>query len=364
MKFKKLQAGNVIFRKEATKGNEHLPGICIQAHMDMVCSKNSDSTHNFLTDPIVPVIDGEFLKASGTTLGADDGIGVAACLALLEDNSLDHPLLECLITTNEETDMSGAENLPNDVLLSKILINVDSEEEDSICIGCAGGLERALRLKVKKEQPKESSSFFKVSLIGLLGGHSGAQIHEGLGNAIQLLARIMNPIAQEHQDIQLASFYGGTAINTIPRECFSIFGLPKAQVEEIKTKVLSSFDDIKKEYKLIEPNMQLLIENESSPQECCNHDSTKKILDFLSIIHHGVFRMSPSVPGLVETSNSLSIVSLEKEYFEAQLFARSSSNSQMKYVSEYFDALSRSYEIEIIGDRNGFPGKRLFIYFI
>ena len=358
-----LQIGNVVLKKPATKGFEHLPAVCIQAHLDMVCSKNNGTVHDFAKDPINLRIDGEWLKATGTTLGADDGIGVAACLAMMEDQSYSHPALECLLTVDEETTMVGAEKLDSTILRAKYLVNVDSEEENSICFGCAGGSERLFHIPVTRSLPEKPHTLLHVTLGGLAGGHSGVQIHEGLGNAVQFMTRMLRRYAAQDPEFFLLGLEAGTAINTIPRECSAFVGIPVAHSRQLRDSLQATFTEITREYRVVEKNATLSVKDASQEllhahedARPLSHESSLRVLDFLASIPHGVLRMSPDVPGLVETSNCLSIVKLHSEHLAVEVFARSSSDSQLSMVEETYDSLARIAGATVNKSTNKFPG--------
>jgi len=238
---KRDEIGNVLIKKAATKGKEKLKTVVLQSHMDMVCEKNSDVKHDFEKDPIIPFIDGEWVKAKGTTLGADDGIGIAAQLALLVSKDIEHGAIECLFTVDEETGLSGAFALQPDFFDGKILLNLDSEDEGEIFIGCAGGIDTLITLKYASENVPENHLAYKLNISGLSGGHSGDDIDKGLGNSNKILNRFLWNASKEFK-IRLADFQGGNLRNAIPREAYAIVAVPAKS----KAKFLASFDEYTK----------------------------------------------------------------------------------------------------------------------
>ncbi|HRY99380.1 MAG TPA: beta-Ala-His dipeptidase [Bacteroidales bacterium] len=246
--------GNVIIRKPATPGMEHKPTVVLQSHMDMVCEKNADTTHDFDRDPILSRIDGEWIKATGTTLGADDGIGMAAQLALLEAKDIPHGPIECLITVDEETGLTGAFGLDPQALKGRILLNLDSEDEGELFIGCAGGKDTVASLPYRSEALEGSYSGIRLSLGGLTGGHSGDDIHKGRANAVKLMNRAVHE-GLTHYGARLVSFDGGNLRNAIAREAFALLALPSDQANEFSLAASRMADTFRKEYHVTEPDL-------------------------------------------------------------------------------------------------------------
>ena len=230
------EAGNVLITKPATPVKEQTPGVVLQAHMDMVCEKNADTVHDFDKDPIKPYIDGEWVKAKGTTLGADDGIGIAAALAVLTDENIQHGPLECLFTVDEETGLTGAFALQPGFFQGKILLNLDSEDEGEIFIGCAGGIDSVAEFTYKEVEVPAGYFFFKVEVKGLKGGHSGGDIHLGRGNANKILNRFLSRMAGRH-DLYLCEINGGNLRNAIPREAYAICAVPEDAKHDVRTEL-------------------------------------------------------------------------------------------------------------------------------
>lgn len=326
------EIGNVIIRKGATQGKENSPWVCLQSHIDMVCEKNSDKVFDFEKDAIVPIIDGEWLKADGTTLGADDGIGVATALAILDANDIEHGPIECLFTVDEETGLSGAEALSSDVLKSRILLNLDSEDEGEICIGCAGGIDTVAKLPFDKEETPDAPAF-KIMVKGLKGGHSGDDINKGLACANKLLNRILWSLDKE-MDLRLACFDGGNLRNAIAREAYATFVVAEADVELMKEIVEKFTNDLKYEFRTTEPDMEITLMEAEKPEFVVDMLSQDNLLNVLYACPHGVLAMSREIPGFVETSTNLASIKMKEDHFFITTSQRSSVESS-KYAAAY-----------------------------
>lgn len=326
------EIGNVIIRKGATKGKENSPWVCLQSHIDMVCEKNSDKDFDFEKDAIVPKIEGEWLKADGTTLGADDGIGVATALAILDANDIEHGPIECLFTVDEETGLSGAEVLSADVLKSRILLNLDSEDEGEIFIGCAGGIDTVAKLPYDKEETPDAPAF-KIMVKGLKGGHSGDDINKGLACANKLLNRILWSLDKE-MDLRLACFEGGNLRNAIAREANATFVVAQADVELMKEIVEKFAVDLKYEFRTTEPDMEIILTETEKPAFVVDMLSQDNLLNVLYACPHGVLAMSREIPGFVETSTNLASVKMKEDHFFITTSQRSSVESA-KYAAAY-----------------------------
>lgn len=303
--------GNVLMTKAATPGCEKAPTVILQAHMDMVAEKNNDVKHDFLKDPIDTYIDGDWVKARGTTLGADNGIGMAACLAALIDPDLVHGPLECLFTVNEEIGLEGAINLGPDMITGKILINLDSEDDGEIFVGCAGGIDTTAVFNYHRSVSPEHFHYLKVSVSGLLGGHSGGDIHLGRANANKLIARFLWNCSQNH-DIAVSEFFGGNLRNAIPREAHAVFGIHGQLKERVKEDLEKYVADIRKEFAGIEPSMKFTVEEVAKPEFCIDAETSLALVRALYSAPHGVISMSRDIPGLVETSTNLAAVRMEE----------------------------------------------------
>lgn len=316
--------GNVIMFKEGAKGKDP---ICLQGHMDMVCVKREGSTHDFTKDPIEIVLDGNYIRAKDTSLGADNGVAVAFALALLEENDPQMPPLEALFTVCEESKLLGANNVEADLIRSRKLINIDSEEEGIIYIGCAGGLQINVEKKVKLKEIDKDSVHLKLSISGLLGGHSGGEIHKERANANKLLARIMHrfPI------YSLTDIQGGTRSNVIPSSAYATFVVDKEDEETIKIIVENITADIKNEYKIQDPGITITLERlEDMPKEAIKNKTSVAFIEAIYLAPNGVQAMSQSVKGVVESSNNIAIIS----YKDGKLTALSSTRSLVESAKE------------------------------
>ncbi|MCK9303095.1 MAG: aminoacyl-histidine dipeptidase [Bacteroidales bacterium] len=322
------KTGNVIIRKPASKGCENKPSVALQSHIDMVCEKNSNKEHDFLKDPIKPYIteDGQWVKADGTTLGADDGIGVAAELAILISDDIEHGPLECLFTVDEETGLTGAFGLEPDVLKSKILLNLDSEDDGEIFIGCAGGVDTVGTLTFKKAPVIPNAAAFKVSVYGLVGGHSGDDINKGRGNSNKLLNRFIYEYSKKHT-IDLAYFDGGNLRNAIPREAYAIVTVPDKQVNTFKKAVAKYEATIKAELEMTDAGVSFDAEKTNLPKYVMEKDDFVKFIRLIYAMPHGVISMSFKLKGIVETSTNLASIKFNGNKITITTSQRSDSES-------------------------------------
>lgn len=327
------EVGNVIIRKPATPGMENRRGVILQAHMDMVPQKNNDTVHDFTKDPIETWVDGEWVKAKGTTLGADDGLGVAAAMAVLEAKDLKHGPLEVLITKDEETGMYGAFGLKEGTLKGDILLNLDSEQEGELYIGCAGGIDITASLEYKEEAPADGFVARKLTLKGLRGGHSGLEINEGRGNANKLLARVVHDLLMEF-DCQLASFEGGNMRNAIPREAHAILLFNPDDMEGLDDYIKEYEAQINSEYETIESNVSLKMEAVEVPATVVPEEIQDNMINVLMACQDGVMRMIPTVPDTVETSSNLAIVIIAGGKAEVRILARSSCDTMKDFLAD------------------------------
>lgn len=347
-------AGNIVIRKPGTAGFESAPAVVLQCHLDMVNEKNSDVEHDFNQDPIRPVQEGAYLQADGTTLGADNGIGIATCLAVLEDDSLRHGPIECLFTVDEETGLTGAAALSSEMLRGTNLINLDSEEQETIYIGCAGGAGINVKLPIKRETVPADSSCYRVTVKGLKGGHSGVDIHLQRGNAIQLLSRALSSVLRE-QSFYLAGYNGGNMHNAIPREAYAEIVIPLPSRDPIIRGLESALEGIRNEYEPVEPEMEFSIDGSDRFENVLELESGKTALNLLSALPHGVLTMSYQIPDLVETSANLATASANQEALRLHMSYRSSSASALEGVALKVEAAA-----ELAGARaervEGYPG--------
>ena len=268
--------GNIIIRKPATPGKENLKTVALQGHIDMVCESNRGVEHDFDNDPIQPYVDGDWVKAKGTTLGADNGIGVAAALAVLEAKDIEHGPIECLFTLDEETGLTGASSLKKGWLKADILINMDSEELGTIFIGCSGGMNTAAKFKAKLEKAPKNYSSFELKVAGLKGGHSGLEIHVGRGNATKIIDRLIFEYSEENT-LRLASINGGNKHNAIPREAFAVVAVPKKDEKKLKKFVSKYNDTVKAEYAAVEPDLHVAVEKHAMPEKVMDEKTQRKL---------------------------------------------------------------------------------------
>ncbi|MGN0066279.1 MAG: aminoacyl-histidine dipeptidase [Bacteroides sp.] len=331
------EVGNVIIRKPATPGMENRKGVILQAHMDMVPQKNNDTVHDFVNDPIQTWIDGEWVKAKGTTLGADNGMGVAAAMAVLESTDLKHGPLEVLITKDEETGMYGAFGLKPGTLQGEILLNLDSEDEGELYIGCAGGIDITTELSYKEEKADKEMVARKITLKGLRGGHSGLEINEGRGNANKLLARVTHDLLVEF-DCRLSSFSGGNMRNAIPREAHAVLLFNPADIEDLPNYIKEYEAQLNAEYAPIESGILLLLDEVETPATVLPEEIQDNMIDMLLACQNGVMRMIPTVPDTVETSSNLAIVLLGDGKAEVRILARSSCDTMKDFLADSLTA--------------------------
>ena len=325
-------AGNIVMRKPASAGMENRKGVILQAHMDMVPQKTPESKHNFETDPIEPWIDGEWVKAKDTTLGADDGLGVAAIMAVMEDKTLRHGPIDALITADEETGMYGANDLPEGELQGDILLNLDSETWGKFVIGSAGGIDVTATLDYQEADTDSDDAAVRVTLKGLRGGHSGLEIHEGRANANKQMVRFVRE-AIEECDARLASWHGGNMRNAIPFKAEVVLTLPKENVEALKELVAEWKEDFIDEYKTIETNgIEFYAEDVETPAKEVPVEVQDNLVDAIYACHDGVIRMIPSYPDVVETSSNLAIIDIEGGNAAVKILARSSREDMKDYV--------------------------------
>ncbi|MDR2362376.1 MAG: aminoacyl-histidine dipeptidase [Prevotellaceae bacterium] len=318
--------GNVIIRKPATAGMENRKGVILQAHLDMVPQKNSDTNHDFEKDPIQPYIDGEWVRARGTTLGADNGVGVAVAMAVLEAKDLVHGHVEALFTIDEETGMTGAFGLKAGLLKGEILINLDSEDEGELYVGCAGGLDGSFTFTGREEAAPAGYEAFRLAVTGLKGGHSGMDIILGRGNANKVLMRFLYLLTTGF-GARLSTIEGGNLRNAIPREAFAQVWLPAAQVAAAKQAVAGLSDTIAAELSAVDGGLNVALEAAGKPAAVVDEATQRALILAVYACPNGMMRMSDTMPGLVETSNNLAIVKLENGVAQVSCLLRSSVDS-------------------------------------
>lgn len=347
-------AGNVLIRKQATKGMEQKPWVVLQSHIDMVCEKNSDVNFNFDTDPIVPRIDGDWVRATGTTLGADDGIGIALQLAILESDTIEHGPIECLFTVDEETGLTGAFALDKNLLKSRILLNLDSEDDGELFIGCAGGKDTMATFELKTSSPIEGGKAFKISVSGLKGGHSGDDINKFRGNANKILNRILFGAHMNH-GLQLSSIDGGNLRNAIAREAFAQVVIPAAQIDAFKKFFSILAADMVNEQKNTEPDLKITLEPCDMPQWVMEVGLQENLIFSLYACPHGVIAMSADMPGLVETSTNLASIKIKENKVLVSTSQRSSIESSKEDICNMVASVFRMAGAEV-KQGDGYPG--------
>ena len=331
------EAGNIIMRKAATPGMENRKCVTLQGHMDMVPQKAADSNHNFETDPIQTYIDGEWVRAKGTTLGADDGMAVATIMAIMEDDSLKHGPIEGFITADEETTMYGVNNMKADVIEGEILLNLDDETEGEMIIGSAGGVNMNATLEYKEEATDPADAAVKLYLHGLLGGHSGLEINEGRCNANKAMARIVQD-AIANFEACLAFWHGGNMRNAIPREAEVVLTLPKENVEALEEAVAEGRGTLQGEFGAMEKGLALDCEAVALPAAIVPAEIQDNLVNALCAAHNGVMRFIPEVPSIVETSSNLAIVEIGGGKAEFLILIRSSRDSMRECCAETLES--------------------------
>ena len=347
-------AENIVFRKPATPGMENRKGVILQAHMDMVPQKTPDSPHNFETDAIQPWIDGEWMKATNTTLGADNGLGVAAIMAVMEDKSLVHGPVEALITADEETHMVGVNNLPSGELHGDILLNLDTELWGEFVIGSAGGVDVTATLDYQEVDTDPTDAAVKVTLQGLRGGHSGLEIQEGRGNANKMMVRFVRE-AIEETEARLASWHGGNMRNAIPFKAEVVLTLPKENVEALKELAADWLADFQEEYAPIEKNIQLTVEEVATPAKQVPVELQDNLINVIYACHNGVFRMIPHYLDVVETSSNLAIIDIAEGKTAMKILVRSSREDMKENLVKTLESCFNmaGMKVEATGDYAG-----------
>ena len=334
------EVGNVIIRKPATKGMEDLKPIVMQSHLDMVHQKNNDTVFDFDTQGIEMFVDGDWVKAKGTTLGADNGLGVATIMAILESDSIAHPDLEALFTIDEETGMTGAMGLKGGLLKGDILLNLDTEEDDEIGVGCAGGVDvTATGNYIEEPIASDGNKAIKMVVKGLQGGHSGMQIHEGLGNANKIMNRLLYAVIE---DVKIAQIDGGSLRNAIPRESVATVVF-RADKEDLLMNLLNALSEtIKKEFKTMEPDLKIVFSETEFPKNVMPFDAQVQIVNAIYAAHNGVYRMSADISDLVETSNNRARVIVKDGEIKIGCLTRSSVESSKMDLA---NALRATFEL-------------------
>ncbi len=351
---KKDKAGNVVITKPATPGMENRKTIVLQSHLDMVHQKNNDTQFDFNQQGIEMYVDGDWVRAKGTTLGADNGLGVATIMAILESKDIAHPDLEALFTIDEETGMTGAKELDSTILEGEILLNLDTEEDDEIGIGCAGGVDISAKRTYQQEPVPSKMDAFGIKVKSLQGGHSGMDIIKGLANANKLMNRLLFD-SYTNFGLRIASLYGGGLRNAIPRESHAIVVVDQISKEAFLSEMKMLIDEIKQEYKSLEPQMQISIEPTQMPEMIMEIGVQEGFLKSIYAAHNGVYRMSPDIDGLVETSNNIARIEVKNGEIEIHCLTRSSVESnKMDLANSLRSSFELAgFEVELSGD---YPG--------
>lgn len=350
---RKDKAGNVLIRKPAFPGKEQAPVVVLQAHMDMVCEKNEGTVHNFDTDPIEPYVEERWVKARGTTLGADDGIGMAAQLAILASDDIVHGPLECLFTVDEETGLTGAFALEPGFIEGRMLLNLDSEDEGELFIGCAGGLDTVVEMPVEKVNPLGGFAV-KITVKGLQGGHSGDDINKGRGNAIKILNHFLWDLNEKYK-VDIAEFTGGNLRNAIAREASAVIVFCEKYKEAVRVDFNLYQAEMESVWRIAEPGLTMELESVEVPQEVLAPMYSAKLLNVLYACPHGVFSMSQRMPGMVETSTNLASVRLSEYSVRITTSQRSDIDSEKMNIAHMVASVFNLAHAKVMHGE-GYPG--------
>jgi dipeptidase D len=349
------EAGNVLIKKPATSGRENAPVVVLQSHMDMVCEKNNDTEHDFDQDAIQPWIDGEWVKAKGTTLGADDGIGMAAQMAVLTSDEIKHGPIECLFTVDEETGLSGAFALQPGFLEGKILLNLDSEDEGEMFIGCAGGIDTLATIGYEKEKVEDGQFAIRIDVKGLLGGHSGDEINKGRGNSNKILNRFLWELNQKY-GIRIANFDGGNLRNAIPREAHAVIIVDAKYKENVRVDFNIYAAEMERVWEQTEPKIKFALETTDMPESVIDKKASDSLLNAIYACPHGVFSMSYRMPGMVETSTNLASVKfIEDNKIMLTTSQRSDVDSEKFNIAQMVESTFLLAGAEVVHS-DGYPG--------
>ena len=354
---KRDEAGNVLIRKPATPGFEDRQTIILQSHMDMVCEKNRDVEFDFSKDAIQTYVDGEWMKAKGTTLGADDGIGVAMEMAILEANDIEHGPLECVFTRDEETGLSGAEGMKSDFMNGRLMVNLDSEDEGQIFVSCAGGCRTLAQFEYKEESLPEDFFTFSLAIKGLTGGHSGDDINKKRANANKLLARFLY-VSQQKYDLRLVDIQAGGLHNAIPREAWCLCAIPMKDKENITVDWNLFQADVEEEYSVTEKTMKFVLESEAKAVRAIEKDCSLRLIKALQAVYNGVFAYCQDIDDLIETSSNLASIHKKEKTIDVLSSQRSSilsARHNMAYtVAAAFELAGAKVDIG-----EGYPGWKM-----
>ncbi|MBK0402460.1 aminoacyl-histidine dipeptidase [Adhaeribacter sp. BT258] len=337
----KDEIGNVIIKKPATPGMENRKTVLLQSHLDMVHQKNADTDFDFNTQGIDMFVEGDFVKAKGTTLGADNGIGVASIMAILESKEIEHPAIEALFTIDEETGMTGALGLKGGLLKADIMLNLDTEDDRELTIGCAGGVDITAIGSYQTEAVSGKAKGYKISVKGLTGGHSGMDIHLGRGNANKIMNRVLF-LATSQFGLQIGSIDGGSLRNAIPRESFAMVAVPEDQEAAFKTFIEAQREILKSEHATTDPKFELVLEYTETPAQVLSKELQQKLVRAIYACPNGIYRMSPDIAGLVQTSNNLARVLVKDGTYSLQCLTRSSVDSEKMDLAQ---AIQSTFEL-------------------
>jgi dipeptidase D len=347
------KALNVVVRKPASPGHERAPMVCLQSHLDMVCEKLPEKRHDFLKDPITLVRRGDVLTADGTTLGADNGAGVASCLAALEDKTLTHGPLECLFTIDEETGLTGANNLQPGFIHSRVLLNLDSEEEGELYIGCSGGMDTVGVWKLDRDDQPANSAALEVKVTGLLGGHSGLEIDKGRANAVKIANRVVLKLAELGG--RLARFDGGSKRNAIPSYATVLVFVPKAKLADATAAVAKMHETLRAEFAINEPGLQIAATQPRVRAKVFKKSLQKKLSQVIAGLPHGVIKMSEEISWLVETSTNVAVIVTGKSGVTLMTSQRSSVASEVREIAYGVEAVMELGGA-VVSHSDGYPG--------
>lgn len=355
LEVKQDKALNVIIYVPATPGRENDHTVILQGHMDMVCEKTPDSAHDFSKDSIKHIIDGDWMHADNTTLGADNGIGIALALAIAIDDSVSHPPLELLFTVDEETGLVGANSIEKDSISGKILLNLDSEDEGVVTIGCAGGREVAIKVDLHKDDSDTPDLHYKLSVDGLKGGHSGVDIHEHRENANVLLARLLKYIIKKIDSVRLTDIAGGSAHNAIPRNAYAIIHVPSSDQNNFKDVFNLKASELENLTKSYEPDIKLSLTEVNEQRQTYSAEDTRKVINLINSLPHGVAKMSVDIEKLVETSNNLATIGIENDVLSILLSQRSSVETQLEWIVSKIESIAELTNVSY-NTSEGYPG--------
>ncbi len=352
------EVGNVVIKKPATNGMESRKKVVLQAHLDMVHQKNNDTDFDFSSQGIAMHVEGDWVKANGTTLGADNGLGVASMMAILESDSIEHPAIEALFTIDEETGMTGAKGLSSDLLEGEILLNLDTEEDDEIGIGCAGGVDVTAKRDYEQEAIPENAEIYTIKVKGLQGGHSGMDIIKGLGNANKLMNRVLHIGIKS--GLRIAEIDGGGLRNAIPRESVAIVAIPSENKDEILKAIETEGENIKSEFRSLELNLAIAVTKGGEAKQVIVEKDQLEMISALAAAHNGVYKMSPEIEGLVEASNNIANVTIKNGKAEIKCLTRSSVESSKDDLAASLRAAFElaGFEVSLSGEYPGWAPNR------